>query len=51
MVPAGLRRTKLDPWVGEEVVGEEMAAVEMDVEEGGSPVSPPSVTPGHSLLC
>ena len=25
-----------------------MAAVEVDAEEGGSPVSPPTVTPGHS---
>ena len=64
MVLAGLRRTELDPWVEEEVVesdgrrtgslcgvGEEMAVVEVDVEEGGSPLSPPFVTPGYLLLC
>ena len=33
-------------------VGEEMAAVEVDAEEGGSPLSPPSVTFGVlQLLC
>ena len=64
MVLAGLRRTKLDPWVEEEVVesdgrrtgslcwvGEEIAVVGGEVEEGRSPLSPPFVTPGYLLLC